>query len=38
MKIFLFSTFLFFFRKYLKKLQFYILAVDFPKEKVLCNI
>ena len=35
---FLLSSFLFFFWKYLKNLQVYILVLDLPKEKVLYNI
>ena len=35
---FVLSDFLFFFWTYLKNLQFYILVVYLPKEKVLYNI
>ena len=35
---FLLSKILFFFWKYLKNLQVYVLVLDFPKETVLYNI
>ena len=38
MDSFLLSSFFFFFWKYLKNLQVYILVVDLPKGKVLYNI